>query len=144
MTQIPNNAQFRADTTGVPIVEKGSNSTKSRSQFYTMQDIADSVASVVGVSFGISGQIPYTNAGENDFSYSDNFTWDASNNRLGIGTLSPLQPFHLNGNMLLGQLAEIRGLDSGSIQRTILYIDSDNNYNIGKSGGGALRFISGS
>ena len=45
MTQIPNNAQFRADTTGVPIVEKGSNSTKSRSQFYTMQDIADSVAS---------------------------------------------------------------------------------------------------
>ena len=97
MTQIPNNAQFRADTTGVPIVEKGSNSTKSRSQFYTMQDIADSVASVVGVSFGTSGQIPYTNAAGDDLAYSANLTWDGTNSRLGVG-VTPSARLHVKGS----------------------------------------------
>ena len=48
MAIIPNNAQFRADTTGVPIVEKGSSQTKSRAAIFTMEDIKDSVGGTTG------------------------------------------------------------------------------------------------
>ena len=44
MAIIPSNTQFRGDTTGVPIVEKGSAQTQARAGIFTMADIAQSVA----------------------------------------------------------------------------------------------------
>jgi hypothetical protein len=42
MAIIPSNTQFRGDTTGVPIVDKGSASTNARAEYFTMADIAQS------------------------------------------------------------------------------------------------------
>ena len=46
MAIIPSNTQFRGDTTGVTIVDKGSSSTNARAEYFTMQDIADTVGGV--------------------------------------------------------------------------------------------------
>jgi hypothetical protein len=43
MAIIPSNTQFRGDTTGVPIVDKGSASTNARAEYFTMQDIVDTI-----------------------------------------------------------------------------------------------------
>lgn len=43
MAIVPSNTQFRGDTTGVPVVDKGSALTNSRAEYYTMADIAESV-----------------------------------------------------------------------------------------------------
>jgi hypothetical protein len=42
MAIVPSTAQFRADTTGVTIVEKGSSQTQGRAGIFTMADIAQS------------------------------------------------------------------------------------------------------
>lgn len=90
MAIIPSNSQFRVDTTGVEIVEKGSFQTNSRASIFKMEDITDTVVSQVPqISIGTEGQIPYVNSSDDDLDYSSNFTWDASNSRLGIGTDSP-------------------------------------------------------
>jgi trimeric autotransporter adhesin len=43
MAIIPSNTQFRGDTTGVPIVERGSAQTQGRAEYFTMQDIVDTI-----------------------------------------------------------------------------------------------------
>jgi|TARA_R110002167_G_scaffold43706_2_gene131951 hypothetical protein len=43
MAIVPSTAQFRADTTGVTIVEKGSGLTNARAALFTMQDIVDTI-----------------------------------------------------------------------------------------------------
>mgnify|MGYP003666185563 FL=1 len=48
MAIIPSNTQFRGDTTGVPIVEKGSAQTQARAGIFTMADIAQSVGGLSG------------------------------------------------------------------------------------------------
>ena len=40
MAIIPINTQFRGDTTGVTIVDKGSSLTNARAEYFTMADIA--------------------------------------------------------------------------------------------------------
>ena len=42
MAIIPSNTQFRGDTTGVTVVDKGSASTNARAEYFTMADIAES------------------------------------------------------------------------------------------------------
>lgn len=43
MAIIPNSTQFRANTTGVPVVARGSKQTQERGSFFTMEDISQSV-----------------------------------------------------------------------------------------------------
>ena len=50
MAIIPSNTQFRGDTTGVPIVEKGSSQTQGRAGIFTMQDIIDTTGGVSGTT----------------------------------------------------------------------------------------------
>jgi hypothetical protein len=50
MAIIPSNTQFRGDTTGVPIVEKGSSQTQGRAGIFTMQDIIDTTGGVSGTA----------------------------------------------------------------------------------------------
>ena len=50
MAIIPSNTQFRGDTTGVPIVEKGSSQTNDRAGIFTMQDIIDSTSGISGTA----------------------------------------------------------------------------------------------
>lgn len=45
MAIIPSNTQFRGDTTGVTIVEKGSSQTQNRAGIFTMQDFIDTKGS---------------------------------------------------------------------------------------------------
>lgn len=48
MAIIPSNTQFVGDTTGVPIVEKGSSQTNDRSGVFTMQDFIDTTGGISG------------------------------------------------------------------------------------------------
>jgi hypothetical protein len=66
-----------------------------------------------------------------------------SSGNVGIGTTSPAQKLHINGNFLLENNNEIRQKDSGGTQRTIIELDSSNDLNIGGSYAGALKFIGG-
>lgn len=61
MAIIPSNAQFRADTTGVPIVEKGSAQTNERAAIFTMQDIIDTTGGLSGS--GTTGKVAKFTAG---------------------------------------------------------------------------------
>ena len=62
MAIIPSNTQFRGDTTGVPIVEKGSSQTNSRSGIFTMQDIIDTTGGGLSGS-GTAGKVAKFTAG---------------------------------------------------------------------------------
>ena len=62
---------------------------------------------------------------------------------VGIGTSTPAQKLHVHGHVLLENNHEIRQKDSGGSQRTILELDSSNNFNIGGSYAGATRFMGG-
>jgi hypothetical protein len=74
---------------------------------------------------------------------TSNITMLTSNNNVGIGTTSPAQKLHINGNFLLENNNEIRQKDSGGTQRTIIELDSSNDLNIGGSYSGALKFMGG-
>ena len=63
---------------------------------------------------------------------------------VGIGTASPAQKLEVDGNVLLQNNNEIRFKDSGGTERTAIELDLSNNFNIGTSAGGNLRFINGS
>ncbi|MEQ6123699.1 hypothetical protein AAON49_05815 [Pseudotenacibaculum sp. MALMAid0570] len=63
---------------------------------------------------------------------------------IGIGTSSPLQKLHLNGNMLFENNTELRWKDASGTQRTILELDANNDLLLGKSAGGNLIFVNGS
>jgi hypothetical protein len=75
MAIIPNNTQFRGDTTGVAIVEKGSSQTNSRAGIFTMDDIVETVAQETQ-TIGTIGQVPYSNASADDFDYSAGLVYE--------------------------------------------------------------------
>jgi len=62
MAIIPNNTQFRGDTTGVTIVDKGSASTNARAEYFTMQDIIDTTGGGLSGS-GTAGKTAKFTAG---------------------------------------------------------------------------------
>jgi len=62
MAIVPSNTQFRGDTTGVPIVEKGSSQTNSRSGIFTMQDFIDTIPAGLSGS-GTAGKTAKFTAG---------------------------------------------------------------------------------
>ena len=66
MAIIPDNAQFRADTTGKTVVEKGSAQTQARAAIFTMDDIAETMGSSTSNIFPFWGAITFDNS---------NFTW---------------------------------------------------------------------
>ena len=68
---------------------------------------------------------------------------DSSGN-VGIGTTSPSQKLEIFGKILLQNNDEIRFKDNGGTERTAIELDPSNNFNIGTSAGGNLRFINGS
>ena len=74
---------------------------------------------------------------------SDAFALDLNGN-VGIGTTAPSQKLEVDGNVLLQNNDEIRFKDSGGTERTAIELDPSNNFNIGTSAGGNLRFINGS
>ena len=74
---------------------------------------------------------------------SDAFALDLNGN-VGIGTTAPSQKLEVGGNVLLQNNDEIRFKDSGGTERTAIELDPSNNFNIGTSAGGNLRFINGS
>jgi hypothetical protein len=62
MAIIPSNTQFRGDTTGVTIVDKGSALTNSRAEYFTMQDIIDTTGGGLSGS-GTAGKVAKFTAG---------------------------------------------------------------------------------
>lgn len=62
MAIIPSNTQFRGDTTGVTIVDKGSASTNARAEYFTMQDIIDTTGGGLSGS-GTAGKTAKFTAG---------------------------------------------------------------------------------
>ena len=62
MAIVPSNTQFRGDTTGVPIVERGSAQTQGRAEYFTMQDIADTIPAGLSGS-GTAGKTAKFTAG---------------------------------------------------------------------------------
>jgi len=62
MAIIPSNTQFRGDTTGVPIVERGSAQTQGRAEYFTMQDIIDTTGGGLSGS-GTAGKVTKFTAG---------------------------------------------------------------------------------
>jgi len=62
MAIIPSNTQFRGDTTGVTIADKGSASTNARAEYFTMQDIIDTTGGGLSGS-GTAGKTAKFTAG---------------------------------------------------------------------------------
>ena len=54
-----------------------------------------------GLDFGTSGQIPFMQADGLNFDYSANLVFDAPNNRLGIGTNTPIKELHVEGEIII-------------------------------------------
>src|SRR3989338_1998809 len=66
------------------------------------------------------------------------------NGNVGIGTTAPSQLLHVSaGHILLDNNKELRQKDSSGTERTIVYLDSSNQLNVGSSASGAVRFIGG-
>jgi hypothetical protein len=78
------------------------------------------------------------------FSIRGNGTSYFQNGNVGIGLTSPSQKLEIDGNILLQNNDEIRFRNSAGTERTAIELDPSNNFNIGTSAGGNLRFINGS
>jgi len=65
------------------------------------------------------------------------------NGNVSIGGQTATQKLNLSGNFLIGNNNEIRWKDSGGTERTAIELDSSNDFNLGTSASGALRFIGG-
>ena len=68
----------------------------------------------------------------NTITFTQAMTLDASG-RLGIGTTSPQQALHVNGIVLLENNQSIRWFNNASAQRTLLTLDTSNDFQIGGS-----------
>tara|TARA_R110002153_G_C13097929_1_gene476213 strand:+ start:52 stop:705 length:654 start_codon:yes stop_codon:yes gene_type:complete len=91
MAIIPSNTQFRGDTTGVPIVEKGSSQTQGRAGIFTMADIAQSAGpitdnTVYGLDAFTSNVSGAQNTAVGSSALSGNTTGN-NNTALGSGAL---------------------------------------------------------
>ena len=64
MAIIPSNTQFRGDTTGVPIVEKGSSQTNNRAGVFTMQDFIDTTGGFSGTAGKVAKFATSTSLGD--------------------------------------------------------------------------------
>lgn len=160
MSIIPSDAQFRADTTGIDIVEKGSSKTNHRASFFKMEDVTQTVLSQIpggsgvtsiiagtnitvspvggtgvvtinssgggGISLGTQGQIPFMNATDDDFDYSNGLLWDDDNSRLGINRTPGLASLEVKGTSNNGYNTLFYNL-SGPIAT----IKNDGNFGLG-------------
>ena len=64
MAIIPSNTQFIGDTTGVPIVEKGSSQTNDRAGVFTMQDFIDTTGGISGTAGKVAKFATSTSLGD--------------------------------------------------------------------------------
>ena len=62
---------------------------------------------------------------------------------VGIGGIDPAQKLHVSGHQLFENNNELRWKDSGGVERTTLWMDTNNNVNLGASSDAELRFING-
>lgn len=62
------------------------------------KDISTKTGGVISPNTQSAGQVAYF-TGNDTLAGSNNFFWDASNNRLGIGTTTPLQPLEIKRNI---------------------------------------------
>lgn len=91
MAIVPSNTQFRGDTTGVPIVDKGSASTNKRAEYFTMADIAESAGpttnnTVYGLNAFQNNTSGNNNTAIGETALRDNTTGYA-NIAVGVGAL---------------------------------------------------------
>lgn len=88
------------------------------------------------------GSVPYVSASGILNQDAGQFFWDATNNRLGIGTASPAVTLHVaGGKILLDNAQGIQFRDSAGTARTILQVDSgDNVYLDAAATGGDMFF----
>jgi hypothetical protein len=88
------------------------------------------------------GAVPYVSATGTLSQDATVFFWDATNNRLGIGTASPAVTLHVaGGKILLDNAQGIQFRDSAGTAKTILQVDSgDNVYLDAAATGGDMFF----
>ncbi len=97
------------------------------------------------IRMAASGYEFYANTDTHGFAGSPHFSineggYSYFTGQVGIGTTAPERALHVVGHILLDNNYEIRQKDSGGSERTILELDSSNNFNVGGSYAGDLIF----
>lgn len=88
------------------------------------------------------GSVPYVSASGTLDQDAGQFFWDATNNRLGIGTATPATPLQVaGGKILLDNAQGIQIKDSAGTARTILQVDSGDNVYLDSAATGGDTFF---
>jgi hypothetical protein len=82
-------------------------------------DVEHQILATTGV--GVAGQVAFFD-GVNSITGEDNLFWDATNNRLGVGTATPTDLLHVNGVTRVGSL---KINSSGFLGSEKLYVGGD-------------------
>lgn len=88
------------------------------------------------------GSVPYVSASGILNQDAGQFFWDATNNRLGIGTATPATSLQVaGGKILLDNAQAIQFKDSSGTARTILQVDSGDNVYLDSAAAGGDTFF---
>ena len=117
MAIIPSNTQFRGDTTGVTIVDKGSSSTNARAEYFTMQDIIDTTGGVSGTAGKVAKFATATTLGDSLLNDDGASVWfGGARSNFGV-TVYGYQAMTVGG----GQFNTAIGGESQAINDTGIY-----------------------
>jgi hypothetical protein len=134
-------AGFRLDVSGNTRINGGLTATTISATTYQNLPSDVIIINSTPIQSGFTGGILFQSSAST-VSQSTGFTWDNTNGRLGIGTITPTVPLEVTGNIRSTTMTAVTSLSTGTVNANVVATNGGNMSFLGSGTAGMILFQS--